>query len=254
MLLEELCIEVGARATDDIRKLILPGALVRPDYKHRDFAILLVTGFSGYWQDYIQHFAQHIGTRVPIYTTQLRARGRTMGKLIVDDLQQIDAHIRNRLETNNILYICHSMGAAMGAAAAQEHHKHILGFLGIAAYPSYGDCFNTNPDIRHTSLLQSVVDLVCRPSLGPFSYPLKKSEVPRPAHFVIADKDEIAYTTFPGVRRRFEQYFSTIGSVTVLPGNHCFNDRLFKLRPFNVDHPELLLSESYRFINGVLHT
>ncbi len=250
-MLNELVIEVGARAIDDKRKIGIEGALIRPDNKHRDIGILLVSGLRHGWEAYIDYFSRDIGDRWPIYVTELRRRGFEYGNLLVNDIIQIDAHLRDRLETNKIIYFVHSMGGPIAVEASRRHARQVSGYLFMATYPSYGDCFNLSPDINYENWAQHLINSKKR-NWAWLSYPLRNARFSVPAHFVIADRDEVVFTGLPGVRKRFENYFKSIGSTAIIPGNHVFNKIPGKLWHYNKDYKGPLLQQAFSFVEKII--
>ena len=252
-MLEEIVLQVGKHGIDDRRKIVMEGALVRPDSRHRDIGILFAPGLNVHWKHYIDYFSKQIGDRWPIYVTQLRRRGWAGGQTLVNDVMQIDAHIRDRLETDRLVYFGHSVGVPIAIRASMQHARQVLGYLGMATYPSYGDCFNANPYIRKINRKQQLVNAVGKKTnFGWLAFPLRDAKFSAPAHFVIANRDEVIYTCFRSVRRRFKNYFESIGSAEVIPGNHVFNQRLFKLRPYNKDNPIPLLQQAFYFVERLV--
>lgn len=255
-MLEEIVVKTGARAIDDRRKISIEGAIVRPDSKHRDIGILLVIGWNIFWEHYIEYFSKHIGMRWPIYTIQSRNLGWASGNTLVNDIVQVDEYARDRLETDKLIYFGHSMGIPVAVAASKSHGRQVLGYLGMATYPSWGDCWNRSPNINKTNRAQSFTNAVGEKlNFGPLACPLRSSgKLNAPSYFVIAKDDELLLSRFfPENIERFKNYFEELGGETsIIPGNHVFNKRLFKLRPYNKDNPRALLQQAFYFMERLI--
>ena len=248
-MLEKLVLEVGRREIDDIQKVSIEGAIVRPD-RNTDIAIILVPGINTRWEHYMSDFSLEIGKIWPVYTTNLRRKGFTSGETVVRDLAQIDEQMRDRFETDRIVYFGHSMGLPLGVEAARIHERQILGYLGMTTYPSLGDRFNSSPNTSENNSVQSLADRIAlATNFAPFAYPLNQSDIDAPVLFVIGENDWVTGTSSSNVRERFQNQFERFpnGISITIPGNHWFNHGL-RIASYNQDNREALITTAKSFL------
>ena len=280
---EYMPLKVGKRGLDDKVKIELPGRLIQPDTRS-EISIFIIPGFTGHYEDYIDYFAKKLGQEFNVYVSELRNKGTRSVKHSLDDLVQIDEQVRDRVETNKVIYAPHSMGVSVAAAAIEEHKPEVKGVYAISAYPSVGDVLTRDPDPDKRSLLQIGVDEVLSRlpldflSTVPmplyafgikdvFGFPtedirtipasmirhtLKEANIDQPIRFAIAGKDNWVNTRYPEAIERYETIFSNqfkgFTSRLFEDRNHCFNFDPEKLAPFNEDCPEPLANDIREFV------
>lgn len=222
------------------------GAIATPAKKNNK-AIVVVTGFLCSYEWYMDYLVLPLSRIWPVYVTEVYRKGIASGESLVKSLHEVDAAARNVFKSGKLVYLAHSMGMPVTLEATKN--KHVLGYLGMATYPSFGDCYTMHQDSAKRSFVQHIVDCVSS-AYGPLSYPLKHASVNVPINFVMGAQDEIVMTRFKCVQNRFKNYFRRFPkeSHKVIPGNHWFNDGLLNFCPFNKSHPEYLINEVIGFM------
>jgi len=222
-------------------------AVVEPK-QPKDLAIIYITGFLGRHTQHLPYFSQVIGEKYPICTVETRHRGLARGKSMVNDICHLDQIMRDRFETDNIVYFGHSMGLPLALEAAHEHERNIKGYFGMSVYPNYGQCLGS---FFHSQIIENVIDWIGKSNFGPFAYPLKDTYTSRPMRIVLGKEDEVVWTRYRVVRDRFKIEFKKLFpnvQVKIIPGNHCFNNKPFDHTYFNKDHPKALINEAMNFL------
>ncbi len=250
MTLTDLTLTVGKNCADDKNKTTIPGMLIKPDTKS-DILIIFTAGIFGKYPDYIENFGKILGKEFNIYLTELQNKGFAKGNNLISSNYQIDQQIRDRIETDNVIYISHSMGMNIAVETKNKYQTKVRKLYGICAYPSLGDTQTNQEDITKESSLQKLATLIENSNYGPFAFPLKNQQIDEPIRFAIGDIDEVINTRKPAIAKRFEEYFLKFpNSSTRLfhNANHCFNRTPYDFAPFNKDNPTILIEDIKEFI------
>ena len=242
------CVNVGKRDFDDKKKIKIPGKLIKPSTKS-DILLLFVAGRKACCDAYVDYFGKWLGNEFNIYITELRRKGFTKGKKVLRDLLQIDQSLRDRVETNKVVYIGHSMGMPLAVAAKNKYDLEVIGYYGICTYPSFGDSRTFDADIAQESPLQIAVYTFT--DFAPIAFPLTKQDIEEPIRFAIGGNDHALKTYDPRVAQRFIKHFSRFpnsSSEVFAEKNHCFNHVPKDLNPFNKDEPDTLVKDVVEFV------
>lgn len=247
MKFQDLALSVGKRGFDDIKKVDIPGRLITSDTKS-DILLLFSTGFSGKHLDYFEYFGKLLGEEFNIYITEHRGRGMSKGSTLKRDFSQIDEQIRDRVETDKVIYIGHSMGTAIANTCAEEFKKNVVSLYGICAYPLFSDS-RIKPD-GSNSLTQLITKHVEKSEFGPLIPLINGHNLITPTKIAIGGNDHILRTYNLGVKQKFIDKFEQYGAeVEVFDGrNHCFNNKPFDFVPFNKVKPEVLVDNIKSFV------
>jgi len=244
MRFDDIALSVGKREIDDKKKVNISGRLISPDTK-TDILLLLSTGLGGKHPDYYTHFGKLLGEEFNVYITEHRRRGISKGSTLKRDFSQIDDQIRDRVETDQVIYIGHSMGTAIANTCAEEYGKEVISLYGICAYPRFSDS-----RVNSVSLTKIVSNYLEKSEFGPFIPLTNGHKLVTPAKMAIGGNDHVLRTydteVVKGFLQKFEQYNA---EVEVFDGmNHCFNSKPYDLAPFNKIKPVVLVDNIKEFV------
>lgn len=229
--------------------LFVNGNLEEKVSKEESTGLIVVAGYKEPKRDYADFLAR-LRKLYPTQIIALKGRGKSTGEKMIAQFIKSDEIARRNLGTDKIIYVGHSMGFPLMVEAAKRHNRRVDGYIGMATYPSAGDCLNSNENPDERNILQRIADYI--PNISTLSFPTRKSKIKK-AKFIVAEGDHVCYKWRPeSTMKRFVKYFSGVpdSEVVVIPGNHSFNDAGIE-RPFNVSHPDVLIDEIRKYVEKI---
>lgn len=252
MQYRDISLLVGDRGIEDTRKQEIPGRLIRPDSRS-ELLLIISCGLGGNHNDYSDNFGQLLGEEVNVYITEQRKKGWTKGSTLKQDFSQIEKQVKDIVETDNVVHIGHSMGAAVANGSTQEYGLQPRGLYGICAYPTLADTQIGAGDEKGETFMQNIIKLAARSELGPLLPFSQEPKLGMPCKIAIGTNDNILRTNRTEVLEVFQEKFQGYGAhVELFKGrNHCFNYKQKELAPFNKDDPQVLVDNVREFIYGL---
>tara|TARA_Y100000034_G_C6877291_1_gene401427 strand:+ start:894 stop:1550 length:657 start_codon:yes stop_codon:yes gene_type:complete len=206
-----------------------------------DTLIVFSLGWYGPLVGYLDNLINPLSLDFNVAALQQNFKGNEYVDFLAYKFAEFDEQARSETNPSKVIYMGHSMGAAIAARAHTKYNTSIDGFYGINAYPKYS--------VTKKGVFEKTIGLFDSINFGPL---LTLDEVDAPSEFAIATNDEVLKTFDEEVRAELMNELIQRGSIVLFPDRtHCFNEQHNDYAPFNKVNSNDLVYAVKNFINKI---